>query len=74
MAMKDTELSSSMPARDMSDIYFDMTNVYSDDDRTAESASLLAGSTSSGPTEEKETMVRRQSISTQMHIVYMIHL
>ena len=43
LAMKDTELSSSMHVRNSPDIDFDMNNAYSDDDRTAESASLLAG-------------------------------
>jgi hypothetical protein len=62
LAMKDTELSSSMHVRNSPDIDFDMNNAYSDDDRTAESASLLAGSTSSCPTEEKEVMVRREGM------------
>ena len=55
--MNDVELTPIIPTRDISDSRsLDMDNMYSDE-RDEESARLLAGSTSSGTTEDKEVMV-----------------
>ena len=61
-----------MHVRNMSDTDFDMSNTYEHNDGTEESTRLLAGSTSSGLTEEKEVMVRREVMLIHVHFVYAI--
>lgn len=60
LTMKNVELTPIIPTCDISDSRsLDMDNMYSDE-RDEESARLLAGSTSSGTTEDKEVIVSRQ--------------